>query len=293
MGHLNKIVLSAKHHYHSEQLKDVRSEVLGRDTIIDIFLPLQFEEATHPFPLLILNDGQDVADLGVKDTLEELTRTKKIADVVVVAVHAGDRMQEYGVAGHLDYKGRGLKAKSYSRFIREELIPYLHYRYSITTEVKHMAIAGFSLGGLSAFDIAWHYPDCFGKVGAFSGSFWWRKVDTKNRDYSDDHDRIIHQIVRRGRKKDGLRFWFQTGALDEQADRNKNGVIDSIDDTLDLIVELTKKGYRPFHDIQYLEMPQGRHDLPTWKRALPEFLQWAFPYKAPAQARPAIDRHSH
>ncbi|HRG08691.1 MAG TPA: esterase family protein, partial [Cyclobacteriaceae bacterium] len=72
-----------------------------------------------------------------------------------------------------------------------------------------------------------------------------------------------------------------TGLLDEQSDRNKNSVIDSIDDTLDLIVELTKKGYRPFHDIHYLELPQGAHDLPTWGRALPEFLKWAFP--TPAQ----------
>jgi len=57
-------------------------------------------------------------------------------------------------------------------------------------------------------------------------------------------------------------------------------VIDSIDDTLDLIVELTKKGYRPFHDIHYLELPEGSHDLPTWKQAMPEFLKWAFENKS-------------
>ncbi len=270
--------MTAKHHYHSERLKDVHSELLGRDTIIDIFLPFQFQEAKFPFPLLILNDGQDGEAIALKDTLEELTRNQKMADTVVVAVHAGDRMQEYGVAGHPDFKSRGSKAKSYSRFIMTELIPYLHYRYSLSTDVAQHAIAGFSLGGLSAFDIAWHHPEYFGKVGAFSGSFWWRKRDTKSRFYSDYRDRIMHQVVRRGRMKQGLKFWFQTGQLDEQADRNKNGVIDSIDDTLDLIVELTKKGYRPFHDLQYLELPHGRHDLPTWKEALPVFLQWAFPY---------------
>jgi hypothetical protein len=30
--------------------------------------------------------------------LEKLTHNKDIEDVIVVAVHAGDRMQEYGVA---------------------------------------------------------------------------------------------------------------------------------------------------------------------------------------------------
>jgi hypothetical protein len=43
-----------------------------------------------------------------------------------------------------------------------------------------------------------------------------------------------------------------------------------------LIAELTKKGYRPFHDIQYYEMKDGKHNLETWAEAMPVFLQWAF-----------------
>jgi hypothetical protein len=86
----------------------------------------------------------------------------------------------------------------------------------------------------------------------------------------------MHHEIRNGKKKDQLKFWLQTGALDEMGDRNKNGVIDSIDDTLDLIAELTKKGYRPFHDIQYYEMKDGKHNLETWAEAMPVFLKWAF-----------------
>jgi hypothetical protein len=86
----------------------------------------------------------------------------------------------------------------------------------------------------------------------------------------------MHQEIRHGKKKENLKFWLQTGALDEMGDRNKNGIIDSIDDTLDLIAELTKKGYRPFHDIQYYEMKDGKHNLETWAEAMPVFLQWAF-----------------
>lgn len=86
----------------------------------------------------------------------------------------------------------------------------------------------------------------------------------------------MHQEIRHGKKKENLKFWLQTGAMDEVGDRNKNGVIDSIDDTLDLIAELTKKGYRPFHDIQYVEMKEGRHNLETWADAMPVFLKWAF-----------------
>lgn len=271
--------MSQAHHYHTEKLTDIHSKLLGRDTVVEIFLPFQYEKAKKNYPLLIVNDGQDSEAIKLKATLEKLTHEKKIQDIIVVAVHAGDRMQEYGVESREDFKGRGAKAKYYSKFIMTELIPYLHYRYSISKRPEENVIAGFSLGGLSAVDIAWHHADYFGKVGAFSGSFWWRKRDAKSRLYSEQRDRIMHNVIKSGRYKKGLKFWFQTGQKDEQHDRNRNGVIDSIDDTLDLIVELVKKGYRPFHDIQYLELEHGEHNLKTWGEALPHFLEWAFPNK--------------
>ncbi|MCW5912047.1 MAG: esterase family protein [Cyclobacteriaceae bacterium] len=267
-------------HYHPEKLTDIHSKLLERDTVVEIFVPQGQRNPEHGYPLLILNDGQDSKAISLESTLEQLATQKSIPDVIVVAVHAGDRMQEYGVAAKPDFKKRGTKAKAYSRFIMTELIPYIEYRYPISRQPAERAIAGFSLGGLSAVDIGWHH-DYFGRIGAFSGSFWWRKRDSASRFYSEHYDRIMHQQIRKGKYRPGLKFWFQTGLLDEQSDRNKNGVIDSIDDTLDLIAELVKKGYRPFHDIQYLELADGAHDLPTWGRALPEFLKWAFPSHAP------------
>ncbi len=267
--------MSIKHHYQLEKLTDIHSKLLGRDVAVDIFLPFHYEKAAGYYPLLILNDGQDNETIHLKSMLEALTYSKEIKDVIVVGVYAGDRMQEYGVAGKPDFHERGSKAKNYSKFIMTELVPYLEYQYSISKDPVDHAIAGFSLGGLSALDIAWSH-DFFGKAGAFSGSFWWRKRDAKSRLYADHRDRIMHQQIRKGKFKEGMKFWFQTGTHDEQSDRNKNGVIDSIDDTLDLIVELTKKGYRPFHDIQYLEMKGGEHNLKTWTEAMPQFLKWAF-----------------
>ncbi len=262
--------------YCLETLTNIHSKLLGRDTIVDIYLPPGYEKGKKEYPLLILNDGQDGKTIGLKSTLEQLTHSSEIAEVIVVAVHAGDRMQEYGVANKADFKKRGARAKDYANFLMTELVPYIHYQYSISKNPNDHAIAGFSLGGLSAVDLGWNYADYFKKVGAFSGAFWWRKRDANSRFYSEYRDRILHQQIRRGRFKPGLKFWFQTGTKDETSDRNKNGVIDSIDDTLDLIVELTKKGYRPFHDIQYVEIQDGEHNLKTWSEALPSFLKWAF-----------------
>lgn len=228
---------------------------------------------------MLINDGQDREAISLKETLELLLHEGRIREMIVVGVHAGDRMQEYGVAARADYRNRGKQAKNYTKFIMTELLAYLHYQYSISINPHDHAIAGFSLGGLSAMDIAWNHPEYFKRVGVFSGSFWWRKRDANSRFFSEHRDRIMHQQIKSGKHKPGLKFWFQTGTNDEISDRNRNGIIDSIDDTLDMIVALTKIGYRPFHDIQYLEIEGGEHNLKTWGEALPHFLEWAFQNK--------------
>ena len=121
--------MALTHHYHLEKLTNIHSKLLGRDTAVDIFLPFQYEKARKRYPLLILNDGQDALDIGLKITLEKLTHSGEIEDVIVVGVHAGDRMQEYGVTNKADFKERGSRARSYSRFLMSELIPCLEIEY--------------------------------------------------------------------------------------------------------------------------------------------------------------------
>ena len=58
-------------------------------------------------------------------------------------------------------------------------------------------------------------------------------------------------------------------------DRNNNGIIDSIDDTLSLIDDLKSLGYKN-DDIAYINYEDGRHDVATWARAMPVFLEWGW-----------------
>lgn len=256
-------------------LENFPSLHLQRNVRIDVFLPPSYyRSADKTFPALFLNDGQDMEAVHMADTLERLYNDKKIHETLVFAVHAsGERIQEYGIAGRPDYKQRGAKAGAYTRFLLHELIPFLQRRYRCSPPNNNWAVAGFSLGGLSAFDIGWHHPEYFSRIGVFSGSFWWRsQVFQPN---NPDGHRILHDLLRHSKKQNGLQFWLQTGTLDEESDRNNNGVIDSIDDTLDVIRELKTLGYREGKDIHYVEVTGGRHDLPTWAKVMPDFLQWA------------------
>jgi enterochelin esterase-like enzyme len=261
--------------YQCEKISGNFSKLLNREVGVNLLLPSNYTSTKEKFQLLILNDGQDIEKLGLKEILENLVQKNQIENIIVAGVIAGDRLEEYGVAAKKDYLKRGSKAKAYTKYLVSELIPELIHKYPID-KTRKFALAGYSMGALSAMDIAWNNPKLFNRVGSFSGAFWWRKRDSKSRLYSDARDRIIQQEIKNGKKKEDIKFWFQTGTEDEASDRNKNGVIDSIDDTLDLIVELTKKGYRPFHDIQYVEVKGGKHNLDTWAEAMPEFLKWAF-----------------
>jgi enterochelin esterase-like enzyme len=226
--------------------------------------------------LLLINDGQDLERLGLAAILDELYGRGHINPLFCVGIHAGaDRKMEYGTAGVPDYQGRGARAGEYSRFVFEELLPVVHERSGIDYFAEK-AFAGFSLGALSAMDIVWSNPAEFSKAGLFSGSFWWRTKDREDGSYQDETDRIMHRRVRESAFRPGLRFYFECGTQDEGEDRNGNGVIDSIDDTQDLIRELVLKGYEPNSDIQYTEIEGGRHDVETWARAMPDFLEWGW-----------------
>lgn len=224
--------------------------------------------------LLLLNDGQDIDKLRAKAITDSLYKAKRLQPLVIVAIHAGDRMQEYGIAGKPDYEKRGSKADHYDAFINNELYPYIKKKSGVR-KFKSVAFAGFSLGGLSAFDIAYSHNDKIQKVGIFSGSFWWRDKDTKDSTYDDNKNRIIIARLKASRKKPDQQYWFWIGGKEESSDRDKDGIIDAVDDTRDVIAMLKEKGV-PEGNIVYNEAPQGQHDWPYWSAAFPDFLIWAF-----------------
>jgi enterochelin esterase-like enzyme len=247
------------------------SEHLGRDVMVDVYRP-----ALPPWRLLnlaVFNDGQDLPRMKMREQLQSAFKAGSLSPTVVIGVHAGDRMREYGTTGQPDYQGRGDQAKAYEQFLIDELIPWIEKFYNVYQLPARRAIAGFSLGGLNAFDIAWRNPGEFGVAGVFSGSLWWRSKAF--REDKPDADLIVHNYVRRAKKVPKVRFWFMAGTADEASDRNNNGIIDAIDDTLQLMQVLKEKGRKEDKDFTYVEVEGGRHEPETWGTVVLDFLQWA------------------
>jgi enterochelin esterase-like enzyme len=258
-----------------ERLPPLESQILGETRTIDVFLPRGYAGDTDTaYPVLYANDGQDMTAVDLLGILDSLQQAGAMAPALVVAVHATERVLDYGTAGIPNAQGLGARAGRYQRFLLDELMPAIDARYRVARGPATTAVMGWSLGGLSAFDLAWRHPERFGTVGVFSGAFWWRTDDSSPA--AKQASRIMHRRVRETTTHPTVRMWFETGLQDESADRDGDGVIDAVQDTEELLAVLTRKGYRRGLDMVHLTV-EGRHDLPTWKRLLPEFLVWAYP----------------
>src|ERR1700690_3288037 len=167
------IVLFTSCHHKIKETKDsIYSQHLQKHidlTIINTPVPKE----KNSFNLLLLNDGQDIEQLRIKEIIDSLYKKKLLQPLLVVAINVFDRMQVYGIAGYPDYKNNGTSAEKYASFIDDELIPFIKKKSGVR-KFNSIIIAGASLGGLSAFDIAWDHADKIDKVGVFSGSFWYR-----------------------------------------------------------------------------------------------------------------------
>lgn len=264
----------------------LQSELLERKVRLRIVLPPAYSTSEQHFPVLLMNDGQDYNAMNLENILVHSYESSNFRPFIYVGIEADkNRMQEYGISRSGDYRGRGKKAGLFRRFVTEELIPYLKSDYRLSDQPEDWVYCGMSLGGLMALDIVCNHPELFGRAGVFSGSFWWRNKAYKSGDLQD-RSRIILDVISEMKAAPHLKFWFQCGTEDEAADRNKNGIIDAIDDTLDVIKELKAKGYRKESQIRYVEIEGGKHNLQTWARVFPEFLNWAFSKRDHTSVKP-------
>ncbi len=240
-----------------------------------VVLPPGYDESDEDYPVIYMHDGQWLGAERVPESLEWLQSRGLIPKLIVVAIHATrDRSLEYGVSSTpCACGGRpiGTRASRFQRFVINDLMPHIEAKYRVRTGPENTTVFGFSLGGLSATDIGWRRPDLFGTVGGFSSSFWY---------YSNDANvigsRAMLQLIREGDYHPGQRFWFEAGTLDTDQDRDRDGVNDMIEDTLDVVAELQNKGYDYGSEVEYFEVEGGYHNNETIAHALPHFLEWAY-----------------
>ena len=283
----------------------------ARPMRVRVLLPPGYADGTQRYPVLYVNDGQDLEDVGGVETVQSLESTGAIEPLIVVAIDMPpDRLRGYGlfdrgarhaIPAQTEYGPVGANAWAYAQWITGTLVPEVDARYRTRASGEQRAIVGWSLGALSAFGLGWEYPGVFGRIGAFSPSFW----VSADRGTPDDVQatRLAHRLVDAGASLPRPKLFVAVGTDEETDDRDGDGVIDVIDDARDLLEGwkapdgtarkgLSQWGYRvnpdyarhptPAEAVLYL-LEGGQHNQASWTRVLPVFLQWAFGTRSPGQ----------
>lgn len=278
---------------------------------IAVYLPPGYvTDCARHYPVLYANDGQDMAAVGLQQTLTRLYRQRAIAPVIVVAIRMlDDRASGYGlsdralgrsVVGGSPIGPIGTRAHAYSYWVTSVLVPYVDAHYRTRKSAGSRTVLGWSLGALNAFNLAWRYPDVFGQIGAFSPSFW--LAADRNSASAVQHTRLAQAIVDRSHGRKPLHMWFAVGTAEESRDRDGDGINDTVDDVQDLLQGfsdgtgfhvrgLKQLGYsidmdaanhpRRQADVSLYLLPGGQHNQTAWGKMLPPFLRWAYPRRPP------------
>ena len=229
---------------------------------VTIYLPPGYERGESHYPVLYMQDGQNLfeperafipgqhwrlneaADLAISD------RTAQ--PMIIAGVdHAGQgRIDEYTPTRD-SARGAGGKAAEYERLLIEELKPLIDSRYR--TLPGDTAAGGSSLGGLVSLFLGLTRPDVFRRIAAMSPSVWWDK-------------RAILAFVDRFNEP-RPRIWLDVGGREGR---------DTLRDARLLRDRLLQKGWND-GDLGYLEDSRGDHSERAWARRAQPMLEFLFP----------------
>jgi enterochelin esterase-like enzyme len=277
---------------------------------VRVLLPPHYDaKAAIGYPVLYVNDGQDMEAVDLQATLASLYAQGTIRPAIIVAIDMPpDRMGAYGlsdraqsrsVVAQTKYGPVGMHAHAYSEWLVKTLVPMIDARYRTRTAPDGRTVLGWSLGALNAFNLGWQYPEVFARAGAFSPSFW--LAGERGDAAATQRTRLAQRMVDGTTPRNGARFYFAVGTAEEADDRDNDGINDALDDTSDLIDgwragdEVKAKGLRQLGysvSLDHATRPAranavlavlegGQHNQASWAKMLPGFLRWAYAVHAP------------
>jgi predicted alpha/beta superfamily hydrolase len=151
---------------------------LGRKRRISALLPHDYEQTDKKYPVLYMQDGQNLFDdnspfgnWAIDRSLEELAENG-CNDIIVISIdHGGnERINEY--MPFETFRFKNAQGKLYMDFFINRLKPYVDNKFRVKTDRINTGIGGSSMGGLISLFGGIAYPEIFGKMLIFSPSLW-------------------------------------------------------------------------------------------------------------------------
>jgi enterochelin esterase family protein len=182
--------------------KAFKSEILGNERIISVYLPPEYDPVATPYPMfLVFDQSTYVTVVPTPRILNHLIHAKKIPPMVAVFV------------GNVSADARNIELPcndSFVQFLATELIPWVHEKYNVSTDPTQNVVAGSSFGGLAASYVAFRHPELFGNVISQSGSYWWSpNTNSSFLAHEVEGEWLTRQYAEAGKKT--IRFFLEVG----------------------------------------------------------------------------------
>jgi enterochelin esterase-like enzyme len=244
------------------------SRFLQGERDISVYVPPGYEEQTErQYPLLILQDGQNLFDPATSfirgktwrmaETADDAIDAGEVEPLIIAGVaNAGERrLAEYTPSR--DMKLGGGNAGQYALMVTRELLPFLRAQYRLRSAPADTGIGGSSLGALVSLWIGLRHAETFGKLAVLSPSVWWNHRYILA--YLND---VAPELVRRPR------IWLDVG--DQEGRR-------TLADTRALDGRMLALGWREDVDLHFEEVAGGAHDEASWAERVRPMLRFLFP----------------
>lgn len=170
------------------RIHNFESKIFGNKRKIRVFLPEGYSRNKRKYPVLYLNDGQNLFDpatsqfngkleWGVDETVLSLLRLKRIEPLIIVGIdNAGKsgRANEYlpWEDVFLNPPVKEPNGAKYPDFMIKEVMPFVEKKYRIRRGAEFTGIGGSSYGALISLYTVLQKPNVFGSVLLESPSFY-------------------------------------------------------------------------------------------------------------------------
>lgn len=132
-------------------------------------------KAKIKYPVLYLLDGDDHF-YAVVGLIQQLSEDQLCPKMIVVGIPNTDRTRDLTpthvktVFGDTAFSKTSGGGENFTKFISNELIPYIDSHYPTTS---YRTMIGHSLGGLMSVNTVMHHPEIFANYLAIDPSLWW------------------------------------------------------------------------------------------------------------------------
>jgi predicted alpha/beta superfamily hydrolase len=249
---------------------DIESAHLGVRRRVTVWLPPGFRRRRRAYPVLYLNDGQNLFDPArafggvpwrVDDTAERMVRRRRIPPLIIVGIDHGEvrRAREYlPVEDDRNAHARHPLGREYAAFVTREVMPAIAGRFPVARGASYTGFGGSSYGAVAALYAALEHPGVFGKLLLESPSLY----------VGDGY------LLRRARaaKRWPSRIYLGVGTAEtSRADRNR----ETVANVLALEGMLRSAGLGPKR-LRVRVEEGATHSEGAWAARLPEALEFLF-----------------